>query len=296
MRFPVPLQRAFATIPPLQRLARLATSVFMDLIFWRVWVNYRQVRWLGLGAEWLCRRHIRNQVRDPTLHEVLTPTYSWGCKRPSFSNDFYPIFNRDTVALVTAPIERVTSDAVITADGRRHPAEVIICATGYQPFEKGAFPPYTVIGRDGLSLHDYWDKNRYQAYRGFAVHGFPNYFMVFGPYSIANSSYFGNIECGARNIVRCMSAARAAGADFVEPTEEAQARELAQIHKAKAVTIWSVANCADSRTYYLDRFGDTPGFRHTYHPREWWDSRTKGTAGFRIERRPTARAHETRQA
>lgn len=50
-------------------------------------------------------------------------------------------------------------------------------------------------------------------FRGFAINGHPNFFMIGGPYAIAYSSY-------------------------------------------------------------IDRFGDTPNVRPTYHPNVWWDSRS----------------------
>jgi cation diffusion facilitator CzcD-associated flavoprotein CzcO len=47
-------------------------------------------------------------VDDPAVRAKLLPTHPWGCKRPLFSNDYYPAFNRPNLTLVTDPIERVT--------------------------------------------------------------------------------------------------------------------------------------------------------------------------------------------
>lgn len=280
LRFPPALRRAFARVPGLQRAARLATSAFMDLLFFRFFTNYPQVAGLARLVERICRAHIRDQVADPGIQDALTPRFSWGCKRPSFSNDFYPIFNRPGVELVTSPIEKVTADAVVTADGRHRRADVIVCATGYQPFEKAALPTYPVRGRDGLDLREYWDQNRYQAFQGFAVHGFPNFFLVFGPYSISSSSYFGMVEVTVRSIVRCLVGARARDADYIEVTARAQAADHAETLRRKSTAIWNTADCSDSRSYYVDRFGDSPGFRPTYHWMEWWASRTLKLRNF----------------
>jgi cation diffusion facilitator CzcD-associated flavoprotein CzcO len=274
MRFRRPLREAFAKVPGFQRVARLATSAFMDLLFFRFFTNYPQVAGLARLVEKICRAHIRRQVDDPAVRDALTPRFSWGCKRPSFSGDFYPIFNKPGVELVTAPIEKVTADGVVTSDGRIRKTDVIVCATGYQPFEKAALPTYPVRGRDGQDLREYWDENRYQAFQGYAVHGFPNFFLVFGPYSIASSSYFAMVEVAVRSIVRCLEGARSRGADYVEVTPQAQAADHAETLRRKATSVWSTANCAASSSYYVDRFGDTPGFRPTYHWMEWWASRT----------------------
>jgi cyclohexanone monooxygenase len=45
-------------------------------------------------------------VADPEVRERLRPKEPFGCKRPLFSNDWYPTFNRPEVSLVTVIAER----------------------------------------------------------------------------------------------------------------------------------------------------------------------------------------------
>jgi hypothetical protein len=66
----------------------------MDLLSFRFFTDYPQVAMLARLVERICRAHIRRQVDDPEVCDELTPRFSWGCKRPSFSNDFYPIFTK----------------------------------------------------------------------------------------------------------------------------------------------------------------------------------------------------------
>jgi cation diffusion facilitator CzcD-associated flavoprotein CzcO len=284
MRFAPGVQRAFARVPGLQRAARLSTAAFMDLVFFQVFGNYRRMGWFGRLMEVVARQHIRKQVSNPDTREALTPRYSWGCKRPSFSNDFYPIFNESHVDLVTAPISRITSHGVETADGLEHPADILVCATGYQPFERSALPTYPVYGRGGLELQEFWDENRYQAFRGFTVHGFPNFFLIFGPYATASSSYIAGVELSVRNIVTCLRTARRKGADYIEVSKQAQRAEFDRILARKPNAIWNVGNCGPSHTYYIDRHGDTPTFRPSTHPREWWASRRPDLEPFTFRR------------
>jgi cyclohexanone monooxygenase len=281
--FTAPIQRIFSRVPGAQRAARLVTSAFMELVLFRVFTNYPQVSWLARRVEALGRRHIRKQVHDTALQEALTPRYSWGCKRPSVSNAFYPIFNRDNVTLSTEPIVRATSDALVTGDGAHHRVDVIVCATGYQPFAKATLPTYPVRGVAGTELREFWDQNRYQAFRGFAVPGFPNFFLVMGPYSIASASYFGMVEVAMRNIITCMKAARSRDAVWVEVTPEANQADLDQVLDLKKTSIWRTGNCGPSNTYYFDRFGDTPAFRPSYNHREWWASRMLSMKNFRFK-------------
>src|SRR4029077_9632235 len=40
-------------------------------------------------------------VRDPEVRAKLRPTHPFGCKRPLFSNAYYPAFNEPNLELVT---------------------------------------------------------------------------------------------------------------------------------------------------------------------------------------------------
>ena len=60
------------------------------------------------------------EVRDPQVREKLTPNHPFGCKRPLFSDLYYPIFNRDNVELVTENIECITDQGILTADGMEY--------------------------------------------------------------------------------------------------------------------------------------------------------------------------------
>lgn len=274
LRFPRWLQAVFRRVPGAQRAARFGISAFMEVVFFRVFTNYRQAVALARAAERAGRRHIRRQVHDPAIADRVTPRYDWGCKRPSFSNTFYPMFNRDNVELVTAPITRITRHGIVTADGVERKVDTIVCATGYQAFEKGSLPTYPVHGRGDTELRQFWDTHRYQAFRGFSVHGFPNYFLIFGPYSVASATYHGMVEVAMANIIRCIKGAKRNGTDYVEVTAQAQADDHDEVLRKKTKSLWSVADCAASNTYYYDRFGDTPGFRPSYQPVELWASRT----------------------
>lgn len=119
-----------------------------------------------------------NEVNDPETRAKLTPNHPFGCKRPLFSDLYYPMFNRDNVELVTENIERITADAVITVDGRRRELDTLICSTG---FETTTFlNALEVTGRDGIQLKEAWSDGA-QAYLGMSTAGFPNLFMLYGP-------------------------------------------------------------------------------------------------------------------
>jgi cation diffusion facilitator CzcD-associated flavoprotein CzcO len=61
--------------------------------------------------------HKTDLTKDPELRKKLVPNHPFGCKRPLFSNLYYPIFNLPQVELVTDKIERLSKNGVVTADG-----------------------------------------------------------------------------------------------------------------------------------------------------------------------------------
>ena len=73
---------------------------------------------------------MEDNVNGAELRDVLVPDYPIGAKRLLVSDDYYQSLNRDNVHLVTDVIDRVEKDAVVTADGKRHPADVLVMPDG----------------------------------------------------------------------------------------------------------------------------------------------------------------------
>ena len=86
---------------------RLASQAFVELTF-PLPAHFNGVVPLAKVGERVGRKHLREQVHDPVVRDKLTPRYSLGCKRPGFSNDYLPTFNRSNVALETDAIEEIT--------------------------------------------------------------------------------------------------------------------------------------------------------------------------------------------
>jgi cation diffusion facilitator CzcD-associated flavoprotein CzcO len=101
-------------------------------------------------GEKIGRAFLKKEVHDPAVRDKLTPRYGLGCKRPSFSNEYLPAFNRPNVHLETSPIEEITPTGVRTA-AEEHEADVVILATGFQVFDKGNMPPTPFAAATGSS-------------------------------------------------------------------------------------------------------------------------------------------------
>lgn len=117
-------------------------------------------------------------VEDEVVRRKLTPTHPFGCKRPLFSDVYYPTFNRDNVELLTEDIERITADSIVTADGEAREVDAIIFSTGFETTTY--LSAIEVAGRGGQSLKHAWSDGA-QAYFGVTTARFPNLFMLYGP-------------------------------------------------------------------------------------------------------------------
>ena len=145
-----------------------------------------------------------------------------------------------------------------TVDGREHAIDVLICATGFKVLESGNMPAFVVRGAGGVDLDGWWDANRFQAYEGVSMPGFPNLFLILGPYGFNGQSYFGLIETGMRHIVRCLKRARAQDATRVEITPEANRRYFEEVLSRRHNQVFFRGSCATANSYYFDKHGDAP--------------------------------------
>jgi cation diffusion facilitator CzcD-associated flavoprotein CzcO len=181
--------------------------------------------------------HLEYRIKDDELRAKLTPDYPFGCKRTLVCSDFYKAVTRDNVELITAPIDRITSGSVVTADGRDRPADVLVLATGFRATEY--LEGIDVVGVGGRSLHDDWAEVA-RAYMGLTVSGYPNFFIFYGP----NTNQGGNsiiiiLEAQAAYVLsalRQMRRRRVRAVDVRRDVMEAYNREL---EVALAGTVWS---------------------------------------------------------
>jgi cation diffusion facilitator CzcD-associated flavoprotein CzcO len=221
----------------------------------------------------MCRRHLEAQVSDATLRAKLTPNYGFGCKRPSFSSEYYPTLCRDNVELVTDPIDAVTPTGIVARDGGLREIDTLILATGFRVFEKGNTPPYEIYGRGGVELGSYWHEQRYQAYEGATVPGFPNLFLVLGPYATTGSSWFSMVEAQTSHAVRCLREAKRRRAPTVEIKRAPHDAFFRSVLRRQHNTVLYNNNCSSSNSYYFDHHGDAPFMRPSSGLELWWRSR-----------------------
>jgi cation diffusion facilitator CzcD-associated flavoprotein CzcO len=244
-------------LPGGMRLNRLASQVFVEITFPTA-LHFHKFLPISAIGERAGRKFLKEQVRDPELRRKLTPEYPVGCKRPGFHNEYLSTFNRDNVFLETDPIEQITASSVKTTEGGEHEVDVLIFATGFRAFEAGNMPPYPVRGAGGVDLQSWWDQNRFQAYQGVSVPGFPNSFTILGPYGYNGSSYFNLIENQAKHILRLIDRAQRDGATRIEVTSEANERYFKQMLARRSWQVLEQPSCQLANSYYFDKHGDRP--------------------------------------
>ncbi|GAB2551154.1 flavin-containing monooxygenase [Nocardia heshunensis] len=264
------VKQALDTVPGLRRLVRLAVMATFDTGVSTAGVFYRATGPVIGATGRIIERWYGTQVDDPQLRDRLAPDYALGCKRPSVSNRYLRTFTRDHVELITDPIEKITPTAVVTADGTEHEIDVLVCATGFKVMETGATPPFPIRGRQGIELGKFWQDNRFQAYQGVSVPGFPNLFLITGPYGFAAASYLAMIECTARHARRVITAAHERRATTVEIRQEPHDRYWRKCLQRHRNALWLNNDCESSRTYYINSHHDVAAIRPTTHLEMWW--------------------------
>ena len=124
-------------------------------------------------------------IRDPELRRKLTPEYHLGCTRiPKSDSNYYEAVQKPNVHLEFGRITQIVPDGVEMADGTKHQLDVLVYATGFDPH--AYMRPMRVTGPNGLTLDELW-KKRVFSYGGVALPGFPNLFMLYGPFSPVNN-------------------------------------------------------------------------------------------------------------
>lgn len=182
-------------------------------------------------------------VEDPVVRAKLTPDHPFGCKRPLLSNEYYKAFNEPNLELVTEPIDRITSNSVVTADGVERGVDLIVLATGFAATKFAA--TVDITGRDGLTIADAWSQGA-QAFLGVTTVGFPNFFMLYGP-NMNNGSIIRMLEYQTEHVLSLLERMRADDLRTLEVTPEAMEAYNVEVQNAiDGIDVWN----ADCNGYY----------------------------------------------
>ena len=185
-------------------------------------------------------RHVRGILGDdPDLLAKVIPDYPPYGKRMLMENHWYEMLKRDNVDLVTDAIERIERDAVVTKDGVRHPADVIVLATGFHADRM--LWPMAIVGRDGATLCEVWGEDDPKAYLGITMPGFPNFFVLYGPNT--NLGHGGSAmfhsECQVRYTMKCLRELIEGGHGAMEVRQDVHDAFNERCDAAHAKMVWA---------------------------------------------------------
>ena len=215
-------------------------------------------------------------VADPETAKALKPYYPYGCKRPTFHDEYLPTFNRPNVVLVdTAPmgVSHINERGVVH-DGVEYPLDVLIYATGFQWMATSTFNMIT--GRDGRTLSEKWKSEGTKTFLGIHSHGFPNLFIVTGPQGGGGSFNFTDaIEQHVEYIAWLLNTMRDRRVNVVDVEREP---EDAYAHHCREADIAS-AKLRDCLSYYNGHGDAEPGSLAYYGGNAWhrWRNHAKDT-------------------
>lgn len=256
------VRRLFARVPLSQRALRWVTDNLLEFMTLVGVLHYPSFRRLSIAAMDLCKIHRFVQIRDKDLRAKLTPTYDIGCKRPSWSNEYYRSFTKPHVHLETTGIDHIEADGIVTVDGRKTPIDTLVLATGFDLWEAN-FPAIEIVGRGGRNLGKWWRETRFQAYQGVSMPSFPNFLSLASPYAFCGLSFFNTMEYQMRHIGRLFGEVRRRGATTFEVTEAANTRFLDAMTERLDSSVFYAGSCATSRSYYFNPAGEASLLRPT---------------------------------
>ena len=266
----------FARLPWLDRAYR--TSIYLR--FEARFSLFRRASRLARLVEKAGTSYRERQVADPELREKLTPDYPIGCKRILAVSDYYSTVVRDDVDVVTDRIERVTPSAIVTDDGREHPVDTIILATGFESTD--FLSPIQFTGRDGLKLDEVWHEGA-EAYLGMTVSGFPNLFMLYGPNTnLGHNSIVFMLERQIAYVLQCLEEMVAAPLASLEVRPGAMASYNRAVQQRMHRTVWE-AGCS---SWYKNESGKVTNNWPTFTVAYWLATRHPRFSAFDARPRP----------
>jgi cyclohexanone monooxygenase len=212
------------------------------------------------------RARIDAIVEDPATAAALKPYYPYGCKRPTFHDEYLPTFNRPNVTLVdTAPmgVTEIDERGVVHA-GVHYDLDVLIYATGFEWMATSTFNMIT--GRGGRTLREKWQTEGTKTFLGLHSHGFPNLFIMTGPQGGGGSFNFTDaIDTHSDYVVWMLTTLRERGDEVVDVSKSAE-DEYAEHCRLSDIATAPLRDCL---SYYNGHGDAAPGSLAYYGGAAW---------------------------
>ncbi|KAK7990699.1 hypothetical protein PG990_014979 [Apiospora arundinis] len=195
--------------------------------------------WLGSSSEAFNRvatQHMTSKIDDARTLAALVPEYPAGCRRFTPADRYIEALNQSRVDVIKGHIAGATHDSLLMQDGTSYKVDVVVCATGFDPYT----PRFSVRGRGGLDLQELWtDQGGYESYMAATVAGFPNFFAFNPPICLVSGSAFPGIERTSDYIIRVISRLQTDNLKSIAVTHEAQTTFNKWVQGRMTSMVWS---------------------------------------------------------
>ncbi|NUP10579.1 MAG: NAD(P)/FAD-dependent oxidoreductase [Polyangiaceae bacterium] len=229
-------------------------------------------------VRWVATHHMEKAVPDADRRAKLTPDYPPGCKRLIISNDYFEALAKPNVSIVTEAIAHADEDGLVTDDGVRHPFDVLVFGTGFETTQFIA--PMRVVGESGVELSDTW-RDGAEAYLGIMAHGFPNFFVMYGPNTnLAHNSIVFMLEAQAHYVTECLALLDRERALALSPKAASVRAFSEEMQQRFSGSIWEAGCTSWYKTASGRNTNNWPGFTFEY----WWRTRRPRRRDFDLER------------
>ncbi len=258
--YPAALLMAFERLPWVQEARRNFVFQYTESLTLAI----RHPRTVGRLAAARSAAFMRSQLPDLELRAKAWPDYTFGCKRILFSSHYLPALGRRNVSLETGAIARMSDAGIVTADGREHPVDCVIWATGFRTTE--FMFPMRLRGRGGRELRQQWAGGAH-AHLGMTVPGFPNMFVLYGPNTnTSGGSIIFYLEMQAAYVRQALQQMASSGARAIEVRPEVEAASDRALQARFAGTAWTRCD-----SWYRNESGrivaNWPGYMREYRER-----------------------------
>ena len=194
----------FARWPLWHKLYRQWIFLRGEFILFPVVKSKKRSRWRDKLQAYVIG-HIQRSIKDARTRKLMTPDYPLGCKRILISDNYYETINRDNVTVIGEGIAHIDKDGLTTNDGKRHSADIIVYATGFDV--ENYMYATEIVGPDNTTLQSLWAEKP-SAYKGAFVPGFPNFYFMSGPNTgVGTTSVVYIIEAQLNLILQAIDAA-----------------------------------------------------------------------------------------
>lgn len=192
------------------------------------------------NIDYMMRIHERidSIVKDKVTADALKPWYMFMCKRPCFSDEYLPTYNRSNVRLVDTQGEGITRIGPRGPEfgGATYPVDLLILATGFEVQKTGIYN--RIIGRGGVDINQKYATGIRTLF-GIHTHGFPNLFVMGGYQASFQFNLTDMLQTQGDHIAYCIDYVRRKEHRTIEPTEAAEEAWVQEVIRYRGKTSWN---------------------------------------------------------